>query len=140
MLAKERAIYSLLYRAYQFRSQIQEALGDPQAALASYQDFIKLKTFINQQNSNQIVVATLQYDFDKKETALHFQQQLTAAQLKKTKPGARTTHQGMESKRTDHAAPPRQPGCAPVTVATPRRNNTQPRQEMDSVPTKKETS
>ncbi|WP_020605029.1 tetratricopeptide repeat-containing sensor histidine kinase [Spirosoma spitsbergense] len=84
VLAKERSDLPYLYRAYQTRSQIQDALGDPQAALASYQDFIKTKELvINQQNNNNIAVATLQYDFDKKETALQFQQQLTAAQLQK---------------------------------------------------------
>ncbi|WP_018618976.1 ATP-binding protein [Spirosoma luteum] len=84
VLAKEQGDLRYLYRAYQTRSQIQDALGDPQAALANYQDFIKTKDLvINQQNSNQIAVATLQYDFDKKETALQFQQQLTAAQLQK---------------------------------------------------------
>ena len=84
LLAKERGDLPYLYRAYQTRSQVQDALGQPQTALASYQDFIKTKDLvINQQNTNQIAVATLQYDFDKKETALHFEQQLTAAQLQK---------------------------------------------------------
>ncbi|WP_041951937.1 tetratricopeptide repeat-containing sensor histidine kinase, partial [Spirosoma spitsbergense] len=82
VLAKERGDLPYLYRAYQTRSQIQDALGQPQTALASYQDFIKTKDLvINQQNTNQIAVATLQYDFDKKETAFKFEQQLTATQL-----------------------------------------------------------
>ena len=86
VLAKERGDLTALYRAYQTRSQIQDALGDPQAALASYQDFIKTKDLvINQQNSNQIAVATLQYDFDKKETAFKFEQQLSAVQLQQQK-------------------------------------------------------
>ena len=85
VLAKERGDLAL-YRAYQTRSQIQDALGQPQAALASYQDFIKTKDLvINQQNSNQIAVATLQYDFDKKETAFKFEQQLSAIQLQQQK-------------------------------------------------------
>ena len=86
VLAKERGDLRYLYRAYQTRSQIQDALGEPQAALASYQDFIKTKDLvINQQNSNQIAVATLQYDFDKKETAFKFKQQLSAVQLQQQK-------------------------------------------------------
>ncbi|GAB3221543.1 tetratricopeptide repeat-containing sensor histidine kinase [Spirosoma arcticum] len=86
VLAKERGDLPYLYRAYQTRSQIQDALGDPQAALASYQDFIKTKDLvINQQNTNQIAVATLQYDFDKKETVLRYEQQLSAIQLQKQK-------------------------------------------------------
>ncbi len=83
---KNWAIYPTLYRAYQTRSQIQDALGEPQAALASYQEFIKTKDLvINQQNTNQIAVATLQYDFDKKETAFKFEQQLSAVQLQQQK-------------------------------------------------------
>ncbi|QIP15657.1 tetratricopeptide repeat protein [Spirosoma aureum] len=82
VLAKELGNLPYLYGAYQTRSQIQDALGEPQAALASYQDFIKTKALvINQQNSNQIAVATLQYEFDKKETAFKFEQQLSAVQL-----------------------------------------------------------
>jgi two-component system NtrC family sensor kinase len=85
-LAKELNDLFGLYTAYQTRSQIQDALGDPQAALASYQDFIKTKDLvINQQNSNQIAIATLQYDFDKKETAFKFEQQLSVVQLQKQK-------------------------------------------------------
>ena len=85
-LAKELGDIPYLYRAYQTRSQIQDALGDPQAALASYQDFIKTKDLvINQQNTNQIAVATLQYEFDKKETAFKFRQQLSAVQLQQQK-------------------------------------------------------
>ena len=86
MLAKERGDLPYLYRAYQTRSQIQDALGDPQAALASYQEFIKTKDLvINQQNTNQIAAATLQYEFDKKETAFRFEQQLSAVQLQQQK-------------------------------------------------------
>lgn len=86
VLAKERGDLPYLYRAYQTRSQIQEALGEPQAALGSYQEFIKTKDLvINQQNTNQIAVATLQYDFDKKETAFKFEQQLSAVQLQQQK-------------------------------------------------------
>jgi signal transduction histidine kinase len=82
VLAKEQGDIHYLYRAYQTRSQIQEAQGHPQAALASYKEFITTKErVINQQNTNNIAVATLQYDFDKKETAYKFEQQLTAAQL-----------------------------------------------------------
>ena len=84
VLAKELGNLPYLYGAYQTRSQIQDALGDPQAALASYQLYITTKNLvINQQNTNQIAAATLQYDFDKKETAFHYEQQLTAAQLQK---------------------------------------------------------
>ncbi|QHV96700.1 tetratricopeptide repeat-containing sensor histidine kinase [Spirosoma endbachense] len=84
VLAKERGDLPYLYQAYQIRSQVQDALGEPQAAFASFKDFIKTKDLvINQQNANKIAVATLQYEFDKKETALHFEQQLTAAQLQK---------------------------------------------------------
>ncbi|WP_408641438.1 tetratricopeptide repeat protein [Spirosoma telluris] len=86
VLAKELGDIPYLYRAYQTRSQIQEALGEPQAALASYQDFIKTKDLvINQRNSSQIAVATLQYDFDKKETAFKFEQQLSVVQLQQQK-------------------------------------------------------
>ena len=86
VLAKERNNIPNLYRAYQTRSQIQEALGEPQAALASYQDFIKTKDLvINQQNTSNIAAATLQYDFDKKETALKFEQQLATVQLQQQK-------------------------------------------------------
>jgi hypothetical protein len=84
VLAKELGDLPYLYRAYQTRSQIQDALGQPQAALSSYKDFITTKDLVfNQQNINKIAVATLQYDFDKKETTLHYEQQLTAAQLQK---------------------------------------------------------
>ena len=84
VVAKELGSLSLLYQAYQTQSQIQDALGEPQAALGSYQNFIKTKDLvINQQNSNNIAAATLQYEFDKKETAFHFEQQLTAAKLQK---------------------------------------------------------
>ncbi len=86
VLAKERGDLTALYRAYQTRSQIQDALGEPQAALASYKDFIKTKDLvINQQNTSNIAAATLQYEFDKKETALKFEQQLTTVQLQKQK-------------------------------------------------------
>ncbi len=86
VLAKEQGDLRILYRAYQTRSQIQDALGEPQAALGSYQDFIKTKDLvINQQNSNKIAVATLQYDFDKKETAFKFEQQLSAVQFQQQK-------------------------------------------------------
>ncbi|GAB4012521.1 hypothetical protein GCM10028808_28870 [Spirosoma migulaei] len=86
VLAKERGDLIALYRAYQTQSQIQDALGDPQAALASYQDFIKTKELIiNQQNTGNIAAATLQYDFDKKETALRYEQQLSAVQLQQQK-------------------------------------------------------
>ena len=86
VLAKERGDIPYLYRAYQTRSQIQDALGNPQAALASYQDFITTKErVINQQNTNQIAAATLQYEFDKKETAFKFEQQLSAVQLQQQK-------------------------------------------------------
>ncbi|MBC3787915.1 tetratricopeptide repeat-containing sensor histidine kinase [Spirosoma utsteinense] len=86
MLAKEQGAVHYLYRAYQTRSQIQDAQGDPQAALASYQDFIKTKDLIiNQQNTSNIAAATLQYEFDKKETALRYEQQLSAVQLQQQK-------------------------------------------------------
>ncbi len=86
VLAKERGDLTALYRAYQTRSQIQDALGEPQAAFASFKDFIKTKDLvINQQNTSNIAVATLQYDFDKKETAFKFEQQLTAVQLQQQK-------------------------------------------------------
>ncbi len=86
VLAKERGDLFYLYRAYQTRSQIQDALGDPQAALASYQLYTTTKDLIiNQQNTNKIAVATLQYDFDKKETALRYEQQLSAVQLQQQK-------------------------------------------------------
>ena len=84
VVAKELGSLSPLYQAYQTQSQIQDALGEPQAALGSYQNFIKTKDLvINQQNINNIAATTLQYEFDKKESALHFEQQLTAAQLQK---------------------------------------------------------
>jgi two-component system NtrC family sensor kinase len=86
VLAKELGYLPTLYTAYQTRSQIQDALGEPQAAFASYQDFIKTKELIiNQQNTSNIAAATLQYDFDKKETALRYEQQLTAVQLQQQK-------------------------------------------------------
>ena len=86
VLAKERGNLPYLYRAYQTRSQIQDALGEPQAALGSYKDFITTKDLvINQQNTNQIAVAILQYEFDKKETAFKFEQQLSAVQLQQQK-------------------------------------------------------
>ncbi|QIP13673.1 sensor histidine kinase [Spirosoma aureum] len=81
-LAKEQNDLYVLYTAYQTRSQIQEVLGEPVAAFASFKDFIKTKDMvISQQNTNQLAVATLQYEFDKKETAFKFEQQLTATQL-----------------------------------------------------------
>lgn len=86
LLAKEQGVLDYLYRAYQTRSQIQEALGEPQAAFASFKDFIKTKELIiNQQNTSNIAAATLQYEFDKKETALRYEQQLPAVQLQKQK-------------------------------------------------------
>ncbi len=86
VLAKEQSDLRYLYRAYQTRSQIQNALGEPQAALTSYQDYITTKDLvINQQNTNQIAVATLGYEFDKKETAFKFEQQLTTVQLQQQK-------------------------------------------------------
>ncbi|ADB39717.1 tetratricopeptide repeat-containing sensor histidine kinase [Spirosoma linguale] len=86
VLAKERGDLTALYRAYQTRSQIQDALGEPQAAFASFKNFITTKErVINQQNTNSIAVATLQYDFDKKETALRYEQQLTTIQLQQQK-------------------------------------------------------
>ena len=84
VLANEMGELSALYEVYQIRSQIQDALGQPQAALVSYKNFIETKErVVNQQNTNKIAEATLQYDFDKKEAALKFEQQLTAAQLQK---------------------------------------------------------
>ncbi len=72
------------YELHKTQSKIQDALGESKAALASFKQYITAKdSVINQQNSNQIAAATLQYEFDKKETALHFEQQLTAAQLQK---------------------------------------------------------
>jgi two-component system NtrC family sensor kinase len=86
VLAKERGDLPYLYRAYQTRSQIQDALGEPQAAFASFKDFIKTKELIiNQQNTSNIAAATLQYEFDKKETALRYEQQLSAVQLQNQK-------------------------------------------------------
>ena len=86
VLAKEQGALDFLYPAYQTRSHIQEALGEPQAAFASFKDFIKTKELIiNQQNTSNIAVATLQYDFDKKETALRYEQQLSAVQLQQQK-------------------------------------------------------
>jgi len=83
VLAKERGDLTALYRGYQTRSQIQEALGSSKAALASFKDFIKTKELIiNQQNTGNIAAATLQYDFDKKETAFKFEQQHAAIQLR----------------------------------------------------------
>ncbi|MVM40940.1 tetratricopeptide repeat protein [Spirosoma sp. HMF3257] len=85
-LSKEQGDLDYLYRAYQTRSQILEALGDPQAAFASFKDFIKTKELIiNQQNTSNIAAATLQYEFDKKETAFKFEQQLSAVQLQQQK-------------------------------------------------------
>ncbi len=84
VLAKERGDLTTLYQAYQTRSQIQDALGEPQVALVSYKDFITTRDLVfSQQNTNQIAAAILQYDFDKKETALNYEQQLTTAQLQK---------------------------------------------------------
>ena len=84
VLAKELGNLESLYKLYQTRSQVQDALGEPQAALASYKDFISTKDLvINQQNNNKITATTLQYEFDKKETALLYGQQLTTAQLQK---------------------------------------------------------
>ncbi len=86
VLAKEQGALDFLYRAYQTRSQIQDALGEPQAAFASFKDFIKTKDLIiNQQNTSNIAAATLQYEFDKKETALRYEQQLSAVQLQQQK-------------------------------------------------------
>ncbi len=86
VLAKELGDIPYLYRAYQTRSQVQDALGEPKAALASYQLYITTKDLvINQQNSSNIAVATLQYEFDKKETALRYEQQLSAVQLQQQK-------------------------------------------------------
>ena len=86
VLAKEQGDLDYLYRAYQTRSQIQEALGEPQAAFSSFKDFIKTKELIiNQQNTSNIAAATLQYDFDKKERDLRYEQQLSAVQLQQQK-------------------------------------------------------
>lgn len=63
-------------------SQIEEALGHPQAALASYQRHIAAKEeAIKQADQSKITAMALRYDFDKKETALRYEQQLTNARL-----------------------------------------------------------
>ena len=74
------------YELHKTQSEIQDALGEPKAALASFKQYIIAKdSVINQQNSNNIRAATLQYEFDKKEAALKFEQQLTTVQLQKQK-------------------------------------------------------
>ena len=84
VLAKERGNTIALYSIYQTRSDIQDALGEPKAALASFKQYITAKdSVINQQNSNNVAAATLQYEFDKRETALRYEQKLSATQLQK---------------------------------------------------------
>lgn len=74
------------YELHKTQSEILDALGEPKAALASFKQYITAKdSVINQQNSNNIGAATLQYEFDKKEAALKFEQQLTTVQLQKQK-------------------------------------------------------
>ena len=82
--AKEVGNLQHLYEAYQTLSTIQELLGNHQNALAYFKQYSATKDSIfNQENDKKIAVATLQYDFDKKETALKYEQQLTASQLQK---------------------------------------------------------
>ncbi|MCY7355986.1 MAG: tetratricopeptide repeat protein [Rudanella sp.] len=84
MLAAEVGELKLLYESYQTLSEIQDLQGDNAGALASYKLYTSTKNLvINQQNSNNIAATTLQYDFDKKETALKYEQELTSAQLQK---------------------------------------------------------
>ena len=74
------------YELHKTQSEIQDALGEPKAALASFKQYITAKdSVINHQNSNNVGAATLQYEFDKKETALKFEQQLTTVQLQQQK-------------------------------------------------------
>ena len=83
-LAREIGDLDHLYQAYQTLSSIEELLGHHQNALAYFRQYSATKDSIfNQENDKKIAVATLQYDFDKKETALKYEQQLTAAQLQK---------------------------------------------------------
>jgi len=63
-------------------SQIEEALGHFEIALKSYQRHITAKeAAIKQEDQSRITGMVMQYDFDKKETALRYEQQLTNARL-----------------------------------------------------------
>lgn len=84
VLNKELGNLGLLYQAYYNLSNIQDALGEHQAAFATYKLYTTTKDQVfSQENNKKIAAASLQYEFDKKETALKFEQQLTAAQLQK---------------------------------------------------------
>lgn len=84
VLANEFGVQKAFYEVYKTQSEIQDALGEPKAALATFKQYINTKDLIfNQDNTNKIASAALQYDFDKKETALKFEQQLTVVQLQK---------------------------------------------------------
>lgn len=84
-LAKGKSTNSIMY-AWVSLSKLYENTENYAEAYKSYQKYIELKDSItNDNNHKQITRKEIQYEFDKKETELKFQQQLTAGELEKQK-------------------------------------------------------
>lgn len=76
----------IILGAYKFLAKIQEEQKDYIAAYESYKKYIALSDSVSgDEVKKQITRKGIQYEFDKKETELKFQQQLTAGELEKQK-------------------------------------------------------
>src|SRR6202008_612494 len=69
--------------AYQNLSEVCASEGKEKEALESYRSYIALRdSLVNEENTKKIVQTQMQYEFDKKEDSLKYQQSLTDEKVK----------------------------------------------------------
>jgi two-component system, NarL family, sensor histidine kinase UhpB len=90
VIYKEVGDPTSLYYAYESYAKLDSATGNFKSALENYKQFIFYRdSSLNQENSNKLIQAQMQYDFDKKEIATKAEQDkkqaLAAAEILKHK-------------------------------------------------------
>ena len=85
-LSKEVGYLEGLSYNYRLLAQLDSATGQFGKAYAHYKQYIEFRDSLTKSESNEkIIQQQLQYDFDKKEAAIKYEQQLTQEQLKQQK-------------------------------------------------------